>query len=306
MYHAIPSPKKQRAKKKRTKLMATGVFVAVAFLCFGAVKFFTLPALQISDVAVQGTKMIIRDEVVKKAKAEISGNYFYFFPKRNFLLYPKEKMKAGILASFPMAASVALSISDKHELIVSLEERKPVAIWCGREKPAQGIIANSDCFYVDKNGYIFGVSPSFSGDAYFTLYGGETIKEGKNIGQSVATPEIFQKILLLRDFLSGFHIVVNTLFFAENGYAEFSSADGFAIKWNIDQNIDALKGNMSAVFRSPNWKDGIFSDDSEDAKPLQYLDFRFGNKIFYKQKGTEPEISIPAEMNTSTSSEALL
>lgn len=283
--------------------MAVVVFFVVAFFCFGAVKFFTLPALQINGIAVEGTKRIAKDAVLKKTEAEISENYYWFFPKKNILLYPKDKIKEDILLSFPSVASIVLSVSGKHELVVSLTEREPVALWCGREKPAQGIIANSDCFYVDKNGYIFGVSPNFSGDAYFTLYGGETIKKGKNIGQSMTTPEIFQKILLLRDFLSGFHIVVNTLYFTENGYAEFLSADGFAIKWNTDQNIDALKGNMQAVFRSPNWKDSIFSVDSEDVKPLEYLDFRFGNKVFYKQKGTEPEMPIPTEMSTSTPNE---
>ena len=274
-----------------------GVFVA-GFLFYGVVQIISLASLQITEIKVNGTKMLDEEDVAQKIKKEISGNYYWFFPKTNVVLYPKNTIQSDVLALFPAISSVTLSIGSSRELLVNITEREPVAIWCGREKPMDGVSSNSGCFYVDKTGYLFAASPRFSGDAYFTLYGGSGVRTGKNIGQYLTTSDIFQKVMNLRKFIFVYRVSVDNIFLGENNYAEFFNDEDFTIKWNTDENIDALKSNMQAIFRSSNWKDGTFSSNPEQsAKPLEYLDFRFGNKIFYKQKG---EAQIPAENGTTT------
>ncbi|MCK9351419.1 MAG: hypothetical protein WCT49_02500 [Candidatus Paceibacterota bacterium] len=301
MHTTLQSPKKKRAQKKRTKFVAAAVFAVVACLAWGIVKFFTFPTFQITGVTVRGAKILSEEDIKKKAEKYLSGNYYLFFPKRNVLLYPKAQMKADLFESFPAMAAVMISVGDSKRLAIDLSEREPIAIWCGASKPDITAVSIQKCYYVDKTGYIFFESPRFSGDAYFTLYGTGSKKAGDPLGQYLVAPEVFVKVLKLQKFLSEDRISADNLYFGSEGYAEFFDPKGFAIKWNTDQNVDAIISNMAALFRSPSWKDGSFVSGDENPEPLEYLDFRFGNKLFYKQKGQEPETPMtPTEESSTT------
>ena len=108
-----------------------GVFVA-GFLFYGVVQIISLASLQITEIKVNGTKMLDEEDVAQKIKKEISGNYYWFFPKTNVVLYPKNTIQSDVLALFPAISSVTLSIGSSRELLVNITEREPVAIWCGR------------------------------------------------------------------------------------------------------------------------------------------------------------------------------
>jgi hypothetical protein len=302
MHTVLQSPKKKRAIKKRTKFLVTMIFVIIALLFWGAVKVVSFPTLQIKGVVVEGTKILMEEAVAQKVEAELSGNYYWFFPKKNIFLYPKEKMKADIFSSFPAVETVAISVNSSRKLVISIKERVPFALWCGLEKRGTDILEVPECFYVDKTGYIFAHSPSFSGDIYFTLYGFESLNPNKPpLGQSVVTVNVFEKVLQIRDFLTESNISTDTIYFGENNYAEFNTKS-FNVKWNTDEDVNTLISNMRSLFNSPSWKNGTFIFDSEKkSEPIEYLDFRFGNKIFYKQKGETPVV--PIETGTSTSIE---
>jgi len=311
----IQSPKKRKEKKRRTKLILAAVFVAIVLLFYGVVKFFSLPSLQITGVTVQGTKMLLKEDIAKKAEEKISGNYFWFFPKKNIFLYPKLEIRADIIESFPPIFTADVSLNGSRNLEIIINERDTAAIWCGRNKPSPDILSDPGCYYVDKTGYIFSGSPRFSGNAYFTLYGNGYLKAGDPLGQYLVSSDIFSKTLALRDFLHGYKIIADNIYFGNDGYAEFFDANGFAVKWNTDQDIHPLESNMQAIFRSASWKEGVISPDPEKPDALEYLDFRFGNKIYYKQKGKEPVVPVPEESvssgsvlpsvsDTSTSSDA--
>ena len=308
MHHAIHSNKKKKEIQKKTKIIAISVFLGVVLLFIGLAWGANRPSLLITNTVIQGNKILDANALKKNAEESLNGNYFYFFPKKNVLIYPKDFIISRVLSAFPGVASADLSIGKSHELIISIEERKPSAIWCGVDNPATLLGLPASCFYVDETGYIFGNSPSFSGDAYFTLYGQGGLKGNTFLGQHFVSGDLFEKIINLRNFLLGYITTVNTIYLGDENYAEFKDDSGLIIKWNIDQDIAQIKSNMQAIFRSDSWKDGTFSSDPEKRKPLEYLDFRFGNKVFYKEKGKElatpsPSIEIPSETSTTTSTE---
>lgn len=286
MASTIQSPKKKKENKKKTVIISVFLFFVVGGFLFASVKLFNLPSVQIVKVEVSGTKILSKDIFVKRVEGEIAGKYYFFYPKRNTLLYPKTQIENDILAEFPGVSEVLLDVDSTHTLLVTIKERTPSAIWCGKERPIESSIGNAGCYYIDTRGYIFGASPSFSGDAYFTFYGATLAKNKSALGQYLVSREVFSRILSLRDYLAEYHITVNNVYLGENGYAEFFvSRNRFIVRWNTDQDMDALRLNMGAVFRSSSWKGGTFTPELGSAKPLEYVDFRFGNKVFYKQKG---------------------
>jgi hypothetical protein len=282
MYHAIPSVKKQKARKRKMIIKSALLFLCVASVGFSIVWIFSHSSFQINKISVDGNKVISEDEVRAIAQKNLSGNYFFLFPRTNTLLYPKKAIQNEISSAFPRAYSVELSLED-NSLLISLSEREPEALWCGSEKSAT--TTDNGCFYMDKTGYVFDESPNFSGDAYFKFYGMGLLKGGDPVGHNFISADFFEKVFELRAMLEKYNKKTTELFLGSEERAELLADSGCKIVFSVDQEFLPLKSNMEAVFKSSDWGKDISGTDK--CAELEYIDFRFGNKIYYKQKGFE-------------------
>jgi hypothetical protein len=283
MYHSIPTAKKQREKKRKLITRSVLLFSCVALIGFLIVQFFTQPSFQIKKIEVHGNKILVAEDILKIAQKDLLGEYYYVFPRTNTFIYPKDAIRSEIASAFPRASSVELSLED-NALIISLTERDPAAIWCGFEKNAT--TTDNTCFYLDKTGYVFDSSPSFSGDAYFTFYGKGLLKEGSPMGHNFISAELFQEVSDMRKLLQKYNKKTTELFLGDEERAELTADSGCKIVFSTDQDIASLRSNLEAVFKSSDWGKDISGKDK--CAELEYIDFRFGNKIYYKQKGFEP------------------
>ena len=101
MHHAIHSNKKKKEIQKKTKIIAIAVFFGVVFLFGGMVWGANRPSLLITGTVIKGNKILDAGALKKKADEQINGNYFYFFPKKNVLIYPNDSIRSHIVTSFP-------------------------------------------------------------------------------------------------------------------------------------------------------------------------------------------------------------
>jgi hypothetical protein len=291
VYHAIPSPKKQKERKRKLIVRSVLLFLGVFLVCFSIVWVFAHPSFQIKKIRIEGNKILSADAVIAVAQRDISGNYFFFFPRTNVLFYPKDAIRSEIVSAFPRANSVAVSL-EGDVLIISLSERDPAAIWCGVEKDAT--TTENGCYYLDKTGYVFDTSPNFSGDAYFKFYGKGLLANGRSaVGQNFISADLLEKLSDLRHTLQRYNKKTDDLFLGDESRAELTAESGCKIVFSTDQDFSALKANMEAVFKSPGWGKEISGTDK--CADLEYIDFRFGNKIYYKQKGfvPAPAVDVP-------------
>lgn len=288
MYQPLLSPKKQKERKK--KLIARSVLFSLCAIicCSFAVWVFTVPDFQIKKIAVSGNKVLASEDIKSIVQKDISGKYLFLFPRANVLLYPKEKIQNDIFSVFHRASSVEISLENDDTLLVSLTERDPAAIWCGPEKDAD---ETNGCFYMDKTGYLFDVSPTFSGDAYFKFYGKGFLKEGDPIGHDFISAEFFQNVFELRKMFERYDKKIVEIFLGDDSRAELTADSGCTIIFGTDQPFASLKANMEAVFKSSEWGKKISGSDK--CAKLDYIDFRFGNKIYYREKGFKPSIIFP-------------
>jgi len=282
MYHAILSVKKQKERRRKRIARSVLFLVCAAILSFLIVQFFRLPSFQIKKITVEGNKIIEGEKLKSIAQKDISGKYLFLFPKSHIFLYPGEMIQNEIYAAFPRASSVNVSLKD-GALVLSVKERNPAALWCGKEK---NILADDKCFYIDDTGYVFGESPVFSGSAYFKFYGQGMLKEGTPVGHVYISPSLFQKIFELRRMIEKYERKMIDLLLLDESRAEFTADSGCKIIFNTDQDFSSLRANMEAVFKSADW--GKKLSGADKCADLEYIDFRFGNKIYYKQKGLEP------------------
>ena len=98
-------------------------------------------------------------------------------------------------------------------------ERKPHSVWCGNNLEA----VNPDCYFVDKEGYIYSQAPIFSGNIYVRGYSNlelaiEDASPVDYIGKYFLATDIYSQIFTLINILDQRNIKVNSVWFDGREY----------------------------------------------------------------------------------------
>ena len=293
-------------ERRKTFLMRSALSVASFFLLVAFTAWVVrLPSFALEPVTVAGISDSQKELIRSYAEEKIAEKYFLIFPKANIFLYPRGSIEEGLLDFFPQLESASVSLDSSRSLHVLAKERKPAYLSCQSpakilsEKSVSGETSSIEsdtvattkgdvCYFVDSRGVIFEEAPHFSGPVYFTLYGkptGANVRPGnKSIfpkGFSVLSPEEFNQLVALKDNLNGLGIKVASVTLKEDGDREFLVQNGVRILWSKAQSVDTSLQNLSAAFEA-----GIFGEKDliRENSRLDYLDLRFGKKVFYKFK----------------------
>jgi hypothetical protein len=272
----IRSPEKQIRYKKKRRVLSALLFLALAGFMGLVIRVPSIEALQIKSIIVKGNKVLTKEEVGKFAETALSGKYFHAFPKTNIFLYPKKTVEKGLFRAFPRIASVSADLDTERIFTISLTEREPFALWCGKEMAE--VSSEDGCYYLDDKGFVFANAPHFSGNAYFEFYGKGILPDTDPPGHDFLPAVSYRRILKIKERLESFGVNPVKIAVLDDGSAEFTEKSGYRVRFNIDEDISSLESNMQAVFHSSSWGDAVRSGS------LEYLDFRFGNKVYYKYK----------------------
>jgi hypothetical protein len=253
--------------------LAVGSVVLVIAGIIGAT---WLPFMQITAVDLSGVKTIPKEKVTDFVKNELNGTYGFVIPKKNVFLYPKQSIEAKLLQQFATLADVDVHAQNFHMLVVVATERQPAALWCG-----DSTASSSSCYLLDKDGIIYAPAVVYSGDAYQRYYG---LPAQAGLAKDGPLPRQFMRADTFHS-LSG---LVDSL--AQKTHLASRSI-------TIDEGDDvhlALSGDVTLIFSL-----GASSADvlnrfglAMQAAPFQahqltdfnYLDLRFGEKLYYKLK----------------------
>jgi len=270
----LPQSKiKQRRKQRRTRIaIVSGV--AFVFLLAALVGVTWVPALRASEVRVQGVSVASANAVKAFVKEELTGRVLVVFPKNSIFLYPKERITEKLRLEFPALHSAQLRIqvpSSFHTLVVTVDERKPVALWCGNavEEP---------CAFIDETGAVYTLAPEFS-DAVYVRYYGEVVglEKKDTLPKQFLSSTYFRSLSALIATLQKEVGPIDRVTVKENEDARVSFGNGFAMLFVVtDDGADILERFMLARDAAP-FAERPLSD-------FEYLDLRFGDKLYYKLK----------------------
>lgn len=266
-----------------------------------------LPELRVGPLSLAGSSALGEDALRFYVEKEIGEKYFGLFPKTNIALYPRRALEEGLLDSFPNLLSASVSLGEDYVLEVVVLERDPAYLWCTEAEPSRTeeiektvpekaisraeelpVSGNGTCYFLDAEGVIFGKAPQFSPNVYFELWGTPE-GERERSGNKKEFPEGFyllshgkwSQLIALKDNLNGLGIEAIRGNIREEGDREFILENGVKIFWNSSEGIDMLLQNLnSALDALVLKKDYLIKKYS----PLEYLDLRFGKKVFYKFK----------------------
>jgi cell division septal protein FtsQ len=280
--------KKQHVLRNRTLLYT---FLSIAILV-GVVFLLRWNKLLIQTVQVSGAKTADSGAMEAVVKNDIAGRYLWVFPKSNFLIYPKSKIKADLAKEFPVLKNISISVNGSQTLSVTVDERQGKYMWCGND-PAT-TTAQSRCYFMDDSGYIFGPAPYFSGSVYFKFFGnvGSTTPSGVDF-----FPDIFSKLVSFQQSAADIGVNITSILAKDNGDIEFYLAssvpppNGPKILINTDADLAKEIQNLQAALAT----DPLQTNFKTKYSSLQYIDLRYGDKVYYKFStgGVSAPVSAP-------------
>lgn len=301
--HILNSPRlleiKNARQKKRKK--QTTVFLVCLFVFFVGLVFLSrLSVLRIYNITVTGNTVIDTKDILKVAGETMNGYYLFFIPKNNFVILPQKQMRENLEKNFPRLTDINIQISKDQTISISVAERGGSYTWCG-ESLNEGIrLEDTNCYFLDETGFIFDKAPYFSGDVYFRFMGELSNKE-EILGQYFAK-DYWQNFITLREFLLEMNFKPSLLVLNKDSdvevFLEHENEPPASPKIVFNKNADMfgiIENLQSAVSAEP-----LKTELAEKYTKLDYIDLRFGNKIYYKFKNSKEieNISETVELKT--------
>ena len=304
-----------RVRRERRRFIIVGIVLSViAGVVYGIGWLSYLPRYTVGTVDVLGTTHVPSKLVYDFVETELYNGAYGFLSRDNIFLYNAHAIERGIVGFFPRIASATVSRSSllATAITVSIVEREPFALWCSSS-------THADCYEMDSTGFIFAQAPagstvtitsaSTTSNATSTEFAPvstvstthEYIFEGGLGTSTSATSSAFASknnpigrrfvgahmpgLVALLQMLSraGYTpsgaIVQNSQdFWIPLSEGMPAGSHGFYIKASFGEEPGSIVNDLQLVL----------SVDALAGKmdQLEYIDLRFGDRVYYKLRGT--------------------
>ena len=284
-----PTPSKRasplRARRRRVRaLVALGVVVAVGILAYGVSWASYLPRFSIQTVSVSGAKDVRSTLIESYVDTQLFDGSYRFLSRANIFLFPRADIEKAVVSYFPRISSAKISRASllAQTIQIAVEERQPYARWCPSTLLGTG--DTNSCYLMDESGFVFASATTSPGIATPYVFTG-TIATSSVPSKVYYAPPIGETFLpghlagmlalLTRLGQAGFPVQG----VAVEGDQDFSVhlSQGFDIRASFGEDINAVVKNLQLVLSS--------NPLNGKASELQYIDLRFGNRVYYKLKG---------------------
>ncbi|MBI2482390.1 MAG: FtsQ-type POTRA domain-containing protein [Candidatus Vogelbacteria bacterium] len=258
-------------------------WLALAILILASLVFMIeTPWLQIKTVTVVGNKVVTDSEIMLVVESLSVGRYFYVIPKNHIVWYPIAKIKQQLSTTLPRLQRVEIYRRNFNEVEIKIVERSPLALWCVG-------VGHDRCFFIDQTGLVYAPAPWFSRALFFEIIGTTS-----PVTLPAEPVPAFYLLKLVQFAAAGPSLLATT----SSDVIRFESAElwpagdavftvrnynlGPILTWqlriDLDQDLEVTGRNLSSV-----WHSNTFQQEFKTKHILlDYLDVRFGNKVFYK------------------------
>lgn len=279
-----PTLKPSKLRRRRRKIFAVKA-VLVFLLLIGFVFLLSwlskISSLQIENIEVSGNATVSKDEIIGLIKSETTAKYFLLFSKNSIFLYPKKSIAAKLMDNFKKIEKAEIKSKGWNTLVVTVVERKPNSIWCFSKPENGGAQKNensSKCYFLDGEGVIFSEAPDFSGNSFLRYYGLLDDIE-QPIGKIYLPNGKFKEASRFVSSLKTLGITVAGVRAESESDYEMYLKNGIKIIFDDKQPFDKTLENIQSILNEVDLK----RDYSLSNPPkINYVDLRFGNKVYLK------------------------
>lgn len=279
-----------RTRRRRVRaLIALGIIVLCGAIVYAVSWLSYLPQFNISGISVMGAKGMKEELIKRSVETVLDDGAYRILSRRNIFLYPRADLERAVSASFPPVESVRITRSSvlATEIVVTIKEREAFARWCLSAQAGTGM-RQGDCYLMDAGGFIYapmGWAGTSTSSTQYIFSGGLSPQDGSAtstypIGESFVQAHL-PGLLSLLTYLgqAGF-----TPLGAEVENEQdilMPLQEGFLVKASFGADAGTLVKNLELVLSSD-----VLKGKTEG---LEYVDLRFGNRVYYKLKGQEQQ-----------------
>ncbi len=261
----------KRNRRRMTFRLGLVIFIFV-FLAVGMLIVTRIDAFAVKDISVEGNREVTSSELIDIAQVHASSSWLYFFPRKSIVLYPTKELEADIKAKFPRFSDVAINRSGLSSIRIRVIERSPRALWCDD--------VQSSCYTVDDQGYIYArADDSFATTSELIRFvGGNSSSTSSVIGTNINSSSTFSDIVSLLQGMKDRGLTPEQVEIRNNHEFSVKVHPGGSVIFSDIHPFNESLGNLSAALESAAFK------AASSSKDFEYIDTRFGNKIFFKLK----------------------
>ena len=258
-----------RTRRRRLKaLWIFGMLLLVASLGYGISRASHSPRMSITNVAVAGTEKISPELVKTHVETELFDDAFSFLSRQNIFFYPRKELEMSITEYFPRIHAVNISRESllAQAITVTVEERRTSGRWCN----------DISCYLLDSEGFLFAEEATSTPDTSVRYtFKGPLSEANSPLGQ-VFLPEHFSNVFSLVEQLKKGGFFPQTVSITEGKDFSIQLARGYSIHISLEDDLEKVVRNLELVLSS----DALRGKESQ----LEYIDLRFGNRVYYKFK----------------------
>jgi len=280
--------KSARLRGKQRKVVIGRIVTVIILACvYWGLAFWLsgMPQFTVQDIEAIGNSSVSSSEIASAAGTFLKGRYYLTIAKSNILFYPKRAIQKHLYDFYPRIEKVSIGLKDFHSMAISITERQPKALWCktavlnsSEIVAGEPVAAGPECFAFDKSGLIFASSTETSaGPSKFIKFFGKLSEEnpiGRNFLSAIRLAALFKFSENIRAV--GFEVA--KFIERSDGAMEAALSDGGRLIFVDDTDLDMAVLNLQAIVGDPGLKASNIFDR------LDYIDLRFGNKVYYKLK----------------------
>jgi cell division septal protein FtsQ len=253
-----------KRRKKKSKKIYLWVFLFL-LLIGGLVALANAPFLNLKGIKVSGVEGKEAEKISSLAAAAIADKYYKVIPKSNIIVYPQDEIKADLLQKFPSLKSASVKTSLQGELLIDVVKREFKSLWCS---------TSNRCYLVDQGGLVFAEAQGDELLGYLRLEG---MLAGDPVGKTFGTFDQYQFFLGFAKQLEDLGFRPEKIKYYTQDKAEATMGDSRVIFVPDPKQAEKLSLNLGVFLNDLKEKNGVL--------PLfEYIDARYGNKIFYKLK----------------------
>jgi len=231
-----------------------GIFYSICFLSF----------FQIKEIKISGNQKVPTGDLENIIQNQIVRNLFFSQTKSIFLVN-LNIIKAAALEKFPQLAKINLKRSFPDTMLIEIEERKPIAIFCQKE----------NYFFIDGEGIIF--EEVSEADPQWLQIKNLTLTTDLKTGEEAIKKEKLSQVLEIKSKLGeNLKILLTEVSIISEERLNAKTSEGWEIYFNLESDLNWQLTKLGAVLEK--------EIPPEKRENLEYIDLRFGNLAPFKYK----------------------
>jgi len=286
--------RKSREMQKR-RLRRLLIFWGVVFLSVAGalVALLHQPFVTVQNIVVKGNELTRTEDIEQAVEEAMSGSYGFVVPKRSIFFVPTGQIEQALYERFPRFDEVEVNRTGPTSLAVNVHERRADMLWCVDSALAATSTDPSDardeCYFLDPTGLVIARAPYFTPGIFFELYT-EPLSEplGKQPISQKDLDNLRHLAAVLPEALRSLpdspyypdHVQVKGGEYIVTVASRTIDRAAWQLRLSAEQSAVDIVANLRSVLSS----EAFIADYAARGGAVDYMDLRFGKKVFYKFK----------------------